>query len=127
MNFFFILLILALVGCGDDGRTGLGGLDGADGKDGKDGSYCVAESLTDSSGYRIVCDGDSAGVAFMLVHRITVLTRRNINIATMFRVVKILIEWSITIGGTATTFNCHSPLGGEACISESLDVRSSRT
>ncbi len=30
--------------------------------DGKNGTYCSAETLSDSSGYRIVCGGDSVGV-----------------------------------------------------------------
>ncbi len=44
--------------------SGKDGSDGANGKDGKDGASCSAELLADSSGFKIVCDGDSVGVIF---------------------------------------------------------------
>ena len=68
---------------GKDGADGKDGSDGKDGKDGKpgaqgepgekgdkgdkgdkgeDGASCTAEALADSSGYKIICGGDSVGV-----------------------------------------------------------------
>ncbi len=44
------------------GKDGIDGADGAKGEDGKDGSSCVVSPLSDSSGYKVVCDGDSVGV-----------------------------------------------------------------
>lgn len=55
-------------GNGKDGKDGANGKDGNDGKDGKDGNdgndgeSCTALILADSSGYKIVCGGDSMGV-----------------------------------------------------------------
>ena len=37
---------------------------GKDGLDGKDGTSCTVEILADSSGYKVVCGGDSVGVIF---------------------------------------------------------------
>lgn len=37
---------------------------GKDGSDGKDGTSCTVELLVDSSGYKVVCGGDSVGVIF---------------------------------------------------------------
>lgn len=68
---------------GDDGANGKDGKDGADGKDGKDGekgdkgdqgkqgekgdagkagTSCTVEQLPDSSGFKVLCGGDSVGV-----------------------------------------------------------------
>lgn len=38
--------------------------EGKDGSDGKDGTSCTVELLVDSSGYKVVCGGDSVGVIF---------------------------------------------------------------
>ncbi len=43
--------------CADSGWTPL-----SKNSEGKDGASCVAEALSDSSGYKIVCGGDSVGV-----------------------------------------------------------------
>lgn len=37
---------------------------GKDGSDGKDGTSCTVELLADSSGYKVICGGDSVGVVF---------------------------------------------------------------
>lgn len=42
--------------------SGDNGKDGTDGADGANGTSCTVESLTDSSGYKILCGGDSVGV-----------------------------------------------------------------
>ncbi len=44
--------------CADSGWTPLS----QKASDGKDGTYCLAEALSDSSGYKIVCGEDSVGV-----------------------------------------------------------------
>lgn len=43
-------------------KNGIDGKDGADGKDGKDGTSCSAVTLSDNSGMKIICGGDSVGV-----------------------------------------------------------------
>ena len=59
---------------GKDGDNGSDGIDGTDGKDGAtgekgakgdaglDGASCTAEALSDGSGYKVLCGGDSVGV-----------------------------------------------------------------
>lgn len=42
--------------------SGDNGKDGTDGADGANGTSCTVESLKDSSGYKILCGGDSVGV-----------------------------------------------------------------
>lgn len=49
---------------GVDGADGAKGEDGKDGENGKDGSSCVVSQLPNSSGYKVVCGGDSVGVIF---------------------------------------------------------------
>ena len=44
------------------GKDGEKGGTGKDGSDGKDGTSCAVELLADSSGYKVVCDGDSVGL-----------------------------------------------------------------
>ena len=44
---------------GDDGVDGVNGKDGADGAN---GVACVVKALKDSSGFKVLCDGDSVGV-----------------------------------------------------------------
>lgn len=43
-------------------KNGKDGKDGVDGKDGKDGVGCTAVVLSDNSGMKILCGGDSVGV-----------------------------------------------------------------
>ena len=43
-------------------KNGKDGIDGKDGKDGKDGVGCTAVVLSDNSGMKILCGGDSVGV-----------------------------------------------------------------
>ena len=47
---------------GDPGEQGEQGEKGDQGEKGEDGSSCTAELLSDSSGYKVVCNGDSIGV-----------------------------------------------------------------
>ena len=47
---------------GKDGRDGKDGEDGAKGDKGESGSSCTMESLPDSSGFKVICGGDSVGV-----------------------------------------------------------------
>ncbi len=44
------------------GKDGADGENGTDGKDGTDGASCTVKALPDSSGYKVVCGGDSVGV-----------------------------------------------------------------
>ena len=53
--------------CADSGwvplsKTSASGKDGADGENGSDGASCTVAALSDSSGYKVVCGGDSVGV-----------------------------------------------------------------
>ena len=53
--------------CADSGwvplsKTAASGKDGADGENGSDGASCTVAALSDSSGYKVVCGGDSVGV-----------------------------------------------------------------
>jgi len=53
-------LMLGIAACsGDNGKDGA---DGADGVAGENGTSCTVQSLSDSSGYKIICGGDSVGV-----------------------------------------------------------------
>ena len=45
-----------------NGKDGADGKNGADGQNGHDGNSCTAELLPDSSGYKIICGEDSAGI-----------------------------------------------------------------
>lgn len=47
---------------GKDGRDGKDGEDGAKGDKGEAGTSCTMESLPDSSGFKVICGGDSVGV-----------------------------------------------------------------
>ena len=47
---------------GKKGDTGDKGKKGDTGETGKAGDYCTTKALSDSSGYEILCDGDSVGV-----------------------------------------------------------------
>lgn len=47
---------------GKDGEPGAQGKKGDKGDKGEDGASCTAEVLADSSGYKIICGGDSVGV-----------------------------------------------------------------
>ena len=47
---------------GDKGDQGKKGEKGDQGEKGEDGASCTAEALADSSGYKIICGGDSVGV-----------------------------------------------------------------
>ena len=47
---------------GDQGKKGDAGEKGDQGEKGEDGASCTAEALADSSGYKIICGGDSVGV-----------------------------------------------------------------
>ncbi len=47
---------------GADGADGAKGEDGKNGENGKDGSSCIVSFLSDSSGYKVVCNDDSVGV-----------------------------------------------------------------
>ncbi len=47
---------------GKDGKDGKDGADGKDGSNGEDGSSCTVKELKSSSGYKVVCGGDSVGV-----------------------------------------------------------------
>lgn len=47
---------------GNPGEKGDPGDDGVKGDPGENGSSCMAEALADSSGFKIMCDGDSVGV-----------------------------------------------------------------
>ncbi|WP_290740627.1 fibrobacter succinogenes major paralogous domain-containing protein [Fibrobacter sp. UBA3718] len=47
---------------GKDGRDGKDGEDGAKGDKGEAGTSCTMESLLDSSGFKVICGGDSVGV-----------------------------------------------------------------
>ena len=47
---------------GDKGDKGGAGVNGKDGSDGKDGSSCTVVALSDDSGFKILCGGDSVGV-----------------------------------------------------------------
>ena len=42
--------------------SGEDGADGINGKDGADGANCAVKALKDSSGFKVLCDGDSVGV-----------------------------------------------------------------
>lgn len=54
------LTLSLLAACSGD--NGTDGKDGKDGSDGASGVSCTVESLSDSSGYKILCGGDSVGV-----------------------------------------------------------------
>lgn len=67
MKIFHLLAVLCsfmILACSDgtDGKNGVDGADGVDGKDGADGTSCVMEALSDSTGFKVLCDGDSVGV-----------------------------------------------------------------
>ena len=47
---------------GDPGEQGEQGEKGDQGEKGEDGSSCTVEKLADSSGYKVICSGDSVGV-----------------------------------------------------------------
>lgn len=47
---------------GKDGSDGKDGEDGAKGDKGESGTSCTMESLLDSSGFKVICGGDSVGV-----------------------------------------------------------------
>ena len=47
---------------GDKGDAGASGKNGINGKDGSDGSSCLVVALSDGSGYKVLCGGDSVGV-----------------------------------------------------------------
>ncbi len=47
---------------GNPGEKGDPGDDGVKGDPGENGSSCMTEALADSSGFKIMCDGDSVGV-----------------------------------------------------------------
>ena len=47
---------------GDKGDQGKKGEKGDQGEKGEDGASCTAKALADSSGYKIICGGDSVGV-----------------------------------------------------------------
>ena len=51
------LTLSVLAACSGDN-----GSNGKDGTDGENGTSCTVESLSDSSGYKILCGGDSVGV-----------------------------------------------------------------
>ena len=51
------LTLSVLAACSGDN-----GSNGKDGADGENGTSCTVESLSDSSGYKILCGGDSVGV-----------------------------------------------------------------
>lgn len=53
-------LLLGLFAC--SGEDSANGINGKDGVDGKDGESCIVETLKKSSGYKVLCDGDSVGV-----------------------------------------------------------------
>ena len=53
-------LMFGLLACsGEDGRDGVNGVNGLNGAD---GTSCEVKSLSDASGYKILCGGDSVGV-----------------------------------------------------------------
>ena len=47
---------------GADGADGVNDKNGTDGTDGNDGDSCTVVALPDSSGYKVLCGGDSVGV-----------------------------------------------------------------
>ncbi len=47
---------------GEDGSDGKNGEKGEKGESGENGASCMVEKLSDGSGYKVVCDGDSVGV-----------------------------------------------------------------
>ena len=51
-------LAFSMFACSD----GEDGMDGVNGKDGADGISCSVKALKDSSGFKVLCDGDSVGV-----------------------------------------------------------------
>ena len=53
-------IVFSMFACsGDEGANGINGKDGADGRD---GVSCSVKALKDSSGFKVLCDGDSVGV-----------------------------------------------------------------
>lgn len=51
-------LAFGMFACSD----GADGVNGTDGKDGKDGTSCAVKAIKGSSGFKVLCDGDSVGV-----------------------------------------------------------------